>query len=120
MVRSALLLSLVVVGPLSAADPAEFDKLLSQKRIARYSLTARQITLYLEVVRPGETVSVNYTLTPQYPLKVKTLVEELAGLRTKHAQMRTQMVGTLGHPARRLPSPPTTSAPSLISTSEAL
>lgn len=60
------------IPPGFAADPADFDKLVQEKRIARYSLTARQITLYLEVVRPGEMVSVSYTLTPRYPLKVKT------------------------------------------------
>lgn len=60
------------IPPGFTPDPAEFDKLVQRKRIARYSLTARQITLYLERVQARETVTVAYTLQPKYPLKVKT------------------------------------------------
>src|SRR5439155_15106858 len=62
------------IPPGFTPDPADFDRLVQQKWIARYSISARQITLYLEVVRPGDNLSFAYTLQPQYPLKAKTPV----------------------------------------------
>ncbi len=60
------------IPPGFAPDPAEFDKMVEQKKIDKYTLTARQITLYLGDVRPGDNLTFSYTLQPRYPLKAKS------------------------------------------------
>lgn len=60
------------IPPGFAPNPAEFDKMVQEKRIDKYTITARQITLYLGDVRPGDNLSFSYSLYPKYPLKAKT------------------------------------------------
>jgi hypothetical protein len=40
--------------------------------VQKFSLTSRQVTLYLGDVKPGDALSFEYTLKPKYPLKAKT------------------------------------------------
>jgi hypothetical protein len=60
------------IPPGFTPNPAEFDEIAKRKRIEKYTLTARQITLYLGDVKPGDALTFAYTLQPRYPLKAKT------------------------------------------------
>lgn len=60
------------VPPGFTADAADFDALVQQKRIDKYSLTARQIILYVGDVRPGDELLFTYSLKPRFPLKAQT------------------------------------------------
>jgi hypothetical protein len=44
------------------------------KKIQKFSVTARQVTLYLGDVKPGDVLSFAYTLKPKYPIKARTPV----------------------------------------------
>lgn len=52
--------------------PDAFEKMLGEKRISKYTLTGRQITLYFDEIKPNEEVKFSYQLKPKYPIKVKT------------------------------------------------
>ena len=60
------------IPPGFKVDPGDFAELLGQKKIEKYSLTGRQITLYLGTLVPKQEVSFSYTLTAKYPIKAKT------------------------------------------------
>ena len=47
---------------------------MGEGRIRKFSVTARQITLYLGDVAPGDVKTFNYTFKPKYPVKAKTPV----------------------------------------------
>jgi hypothetical protein len=50
----------------------DFEKLVDDKVIERYSISSNQVTLYLGNVTPGSKVSFDYRLTALNPLKIKT------------------------------------------------
>jgi hypothetical protein len=52
-------------------DGGDFAEMVGSKKIQKYSVTARQVTLYLGDVKPGEELSFEYTLKPKYPIKAK-------------------------------------------------
>ena len=52
-------------------DAGELAELVGAKRIQKFSVTARQETLYLGDVRPGSAQRFEYTLRPKYPVKAK-------------------------------------------------
>lgn len=60
------------VPPGFRADPADFEPLVARGDIARYSITPRQITLYLSSVEAGSTHTFRYRLTPLFPVKAQT------------------------------------------------
>jgi hypothetical protein len=76
------------IPPGFAADPADFTRLvrsgendpppMGAKRlqttipIEKVTTTARQVTLYLGDVKPGDALTVEYTLRPKFPVKVQT------------------------------------------------
>ncbi len=49
-----------------------FEKMKSQKRIEKYSVTPRQAILYLRELKSGEPMTFRYQLRAKFPLKVKT------------------------------------------------
>jgi hypothetical protein len=53
------------------ADPGDFAEMVSAKKIEKFSMTARQATLYLGDVKPGDVRVFEYTLRPKYPIKAK-------------------------------------------------
>jgi hypothetical protein len=57
-----------------SVDSGELAALVEAKKIDRYSVTGRQIILYLGDFKPGQEQSFSYTLTPKYPIKAKTPV----------------------------------------------
>jgi hypothetical protein len=46
--------------------------MVGQKRVQKFSVTARQVTLYLGDVKPGDVKTFEYELRPKYPIKAKT------------------------------------------------
>ncbi len=60
------------VPPGFTVDAGEFAELVAAKRVNKFSVTSRQIILYLGDVKPGQELTFEYTLTPKYPIKAKT------------------------------------------------
>ena len=46
--------------------------MVGARKVKKFSITSRQVTLYLGDVRPRAVQSFEYTLKPKYPLKAKT------------------------------------------------
>ena len=59
------------VPPGLTAGAGELAELVGAKRVQKFSVTARQVTLYLGDVRPGSAQGFEYTLRPKYPVKAK-------------------------------------------------
>jgi hypothetical protein len=60
------------IPPGFTVDAGDFAELVGQKRIQKFSVTARQVTLYLGDIKPGDVKSFEYSLKPKYPIKAKT------------------------------------------------
>jgi hypothetical protein len=60
------------IPPGFTADPGDFAEMVGHKQIQKFSLTARQATLYLGDVKPGDVKQFEYSLKPKYPIKAKT------------------------------------------------
>jgi hypothetical protein len=60
------------VPPGFTVDPGDFAEMVGQKRVQKFSVTARQVTLYLGDVKRGDVKEFEYTLKPKYPIKAKT------------------------------------------------
>lgn len=60
------------IPPGFQVDESDFIELLGEKKINRYSLTSRQITLYLAEVKPNQVFQCTYQLKAKYPLRIKT------------------------------------------------
>jgi hypothetical protein len=44
---------------------------VAKKRVQKFSVTQRQVTLYLGDVRPGEVLTFEYTLRAKYPVRAQ-------------------------------------------------
>jgi len=53
-------------------DGGDFAEMVAAKKIEKFTITARQVTLYLGDVKPGDVMKFTYTLKPKYPIKAKT------------------------------------------------
>jgi hypothetical protein len=53
-------------------DAGAFAELVKQKKIERFGVTARQITIYLGRVMPGQVLEFDYQLRARYPIRAKT------------------------------------------------
>jgi hypothetical protein len=67
----------LAIPPGFAPDPADFERIVrkserDQSPVEKFTITARQVTLYLGDVRPGDVLTFAYTLKPRYPVKVQT------------------------------------------------
>jgi hypothetical protein len=60
------------IAPGFTVDAGDFAEMVGAKKVQKYSVTARQVILYLGDVKPGEVLSFEYTLKPKYPIKAKT------------------------------------------------
>ena len=60
------------IPPGFEADAGDFAEMVGQKRVQKFTMTARQVTLYLGDVKPGEVKTFEYGLKPKYPVKAKT------------------------------------------------
>jgi hypothetical protein len=59
------------VPPGFTAGAGAFAELVGAKRVQKFSVAARQVTLYLGDVKPGSELAFEYTLRPKYPIKAK-------------------------------------------------
>jgi hypothetical protein len=60
------------IPPGFTVDPGDFAEMVGAKKVKKFSVTSRQVTLYLGDVKPGDVQSFEYTLKPKYPVKAKT------------------------------------------------
>jgi hypothetical protein len=59
------------VPPGFTVDAGELAELVGAKRVQKFSVAARQVTLYLGGVRPGSAQAFEYSLRPKYPVRAK-------------------------------------------------
>jgi hypothetical protein len=62
------------IPPGFSVDAGDFAEMVAAKKIERFSVTARQVILYLGAVTPDSTKTFEYALKPKYPIKAKTPV----------------------------------------------
>src|SRR5262245_4131050 len=60
------------IPPGFTVDAGDFAELVGKKQIEKFTVTARQVTLYIGDVKRGDTKTFEYTLKPKYPIKAKT------------------------------------------------
>lgn len=60
------------VPPGFTVDPGDFAELVGRKQVEKFSVTSRQVTLYLGDVKPGDVKVFEYGLKPKYPVKART------------------------------------------------
>jgi uncharacterized protein YfaS (alpha-2-macroglobulin family) len=60
------------VPPGFTVDAGDFAELVAAKKVNKFSVTARQVILYLGDVKPGDVQTIEYSLKPKYPIKAKT------------------------------------------------
>jgi hypothetical protein len=59
------------VPPGCTVGAGEFAELVGAKRVQKFSVAARQVTLYLGDVKPDSELAFEYTLRPKYPIMAK-------------------------------------------------
>ena len=60
------------IAPGFTVDAGDFAEMVAAKKVQKFSVTARQVTLYLGDVKPGDVLTFEYSLKPKYPVKAKT------------------------------------------------
>jgi hypothetical protein len=60
------------IPPGFTADPGDFAEMAGKKKIQKFSLTSRQVILYIGDVKQGDVMTFEYGLKPKYPIKAKT------------------------------------------------
>jgi hypothetical protein len=60
------------IAPGFTVDGGDFAEMVAAKKVQKFTVTARQVTLYLGDVKPGDVLTFEYGLKPKYPVKAKT------------------------------------------------
>ena len=60
------------IAPGFEVQPVAFEALKKNGLIERYSMTGRQVIIYLRELKSGAPFTFDYTLRAKYPVKVKT------------------------------------------------
>ncbi len=60
------------IPPGFSADAGDFAEMAGKKQIQKFTMTSRQVTLYIGDVKPGDSLTFEYGLKPKYPIKAKT------------------------------------------------
>jgi len=60
------------IPPGFTVEAGDFAEMVAQKKVERFTVTARQVTLYLGDVKPGDVKEFDYAMRPKYPIKAKT------------------------------------------------
>jgi hypothetical protein len=65
------------IPPGFAPDPADFQRIVRKGEqdpspVEKFTITPRQVTLYLGNIKPGDVLTFDYTLKPRFPVKVQT------------------------------------------------
>lgn len=53
-------------------DAGDFAEMVAAKKVQKFSVTSRQVTLYLGDVKPNDVLTFEYGLKPKFPVKAKT------------------------------------------------
>jgi len=59
------------IAPGFVVDAGDFAEMVGKKQIQKFSVTQRQVTLYLGDVRPGDVLTFEYTLRAKYPVRAQ-------------------------------------------------
>src|SRR5262249_45922170 len=59
------------VPPGFTVDAGDFAEMVGAKRVQKFTVTSRQVTLYLGDIKPGDVKTFEYSLKPKYPIKAK-------------------------------------------------
>jgi 5-hydroxyisourate hydrolase-like protein (transthyretin family) len=59
------------IAPGFTVDAGEFAEMVAAKKVAKFTVTSRQVTLYLGDVKPGDVLNFEYSLRAKYPLRVQ-------------------------------------------------
>jgi len=59
------------IAPGFVVDAGDFAELVAKKRIQKFSVTQRQVTLYVGDIRPGDVLTFDYTLRAKYPVRAQ-------------------------------------------------
>ena len=59
------------IAPGFTVNPGDFAEMVGSGRVKKFSVTSRQVTLYLGDVNPGDVLTFDYSLRPRFPLKAK-------------------------------------------------
>jgi 5-hydroxyisourate hydrolase-like protein (transthyretin family) len=62
------------IAPGFTVDAGDFAEMVKAKKINRFSVTSRQVILYLSDLRPGESRTFEYALRARFPLRAQTPV----------------------------------------------
>ncbi|HWY87856.1 MAG TPA: alpha-2-macroglobulin family protein, partial [Gemmataceae bacterium] len=60
------------IPPGFTVDAGDFAEMVGKKQVNKFSITSRQVILYLSDLRPGDVKSFAYTLRAKYPLRART------------------------------------------------
>src|SRR5262249_28867278 len=60
------------IPPGFTVDGGDFAELVAAKKAMRFSITARQVTLYIGDVKTDSVHTFEYSLKPKYPIKAKS------------------------------------------------
>jgi hypothetical protein len=60
------------IPPGFTVDAGDFAEMVGKKQVNKFSITSRQVILYLSDLRPGEVKTFEYSLRAKYPLRART------------------------------------------------
>jgi uncharacterized protein YfaS (alpha-2-macroglobulin family) len=60
------------IPPGFTVDAGDFAEMVGAKKIQKFEVTGRQVSLYLGDVTPGSVQTFEYSLKPKYPIRAKT------------------------------------------------
>ncbi len=60
------------IPPGFTVDSNDFAEMVNKRQVNKFSITARQVILYLSDLRPGDAKTFEYTLRAKYPLRART------------------------------------------------
>jgi len=70
--RMGMVLVDLGIPPGFEVQAGDLAELVGSKVIQKYTLTGRQIIVYLEELKPGQQVALQYRLKAKFPIKAKT------------------------------------------------
>jgi CD109 antigen len=60
------------IAPGFTVEAGDFAEMVGKGQVKKFSVTARQVTLYLGDVKPGDVLNFEYSLRPRFPLRART------------------------------------------------
>jgi hypothetical protein len=60
------------IAPGFQVDAGDFAEMVAAKKIQKFTVTERTVTMYLGDVKPGDVLTFDYVLRPKYPLRART------------------------------------------------